>query len=232
MLSINSESSHKLFNHKFIDKIELTENYQTGQRRYQLPDGSLVPSVTTVLSSLDKGHLDVWRKRVGEVEADKITNQAKNRGTAIHKLAEDYLMNKEDYHVGAMPINLYDFKNHLKPYLDGRVDNILGIEYPLFSKRLKTAGRTDLIADWDGSPAIIDFKTSRKPKKEEWITNYKMQAAFYAAALYEMTGIEVKQSVILISVDNDEPQVFVQNVYTWISEFIKVRNQYKNLYGM
>lgn len=226
MLSINSESSHKLFNHKFIDKIELTENYQTGQRRYQLPDGSLVPSVTTVLSSLDKGHINEWRKRVGEAEADKITNQAKNRGTAIHKLAEDYLMNKEDYHVGAMPINLYDFKNHLKPYLDGRVDNILGIEYPLFSKRLKTAGRTDLIADWDGSPAIIDFKTSRKPKREEWIKNYFLQATCYSLMLQERTGIACPDIVILIPVDNDEPQVFHKKRKDYLEEVVRIFTQY------
>ena len=226
MLNINSESSHKLFNHKFIDKIELTENYQTGQRRYLLPDGSLVPSVTTVLSSLDKSHINEWRKRVGEVEADKITNQAKNRGTAIHKLAEDYLMNKEDYHAGAMPINLYDFKNHIKPYLDSRVDNILGIEYPLFSKRLKTAGRTDLIADWDGSPAIIDFKTSRKPKREDWIKNYFLQATCYSLMLQERTGIACPDIVILISVDNDEPQVFHKKRKDYLEEVVRIFTNY------
>jgi genome maintenance exonuclease 1 len=179
-----------------------------------------------VLSSLDKGHLEVWRNKIGAEAADKITNQAKNRGTAIHKLAEDYLMNKEDYHAGSMPINLYDFKNHIKPYLDARVDNILGIEYPLFSKRLKTAGRTDLIADWDGSPAIIDFKTSRKPKREEWIKNYFLQATCYSLMLQERTGIACPDIVILISVDNDEPQVFHKKRKDYLEEVVRIFTQY------
>ena len=226
MLSTNSESRHKLFNHKFIDKIELEANYETGQRRYLLPDGSLVPSVTTVLSSLDKGHLNEWRKRIGEAEANKITTQASNRGTAIHQLAEDYLMNKEDYHVGAMPINLYDFRNNIKPYLDSRVDNILGIEYPLYSKRLKTAGRTDLIAEWDGSLAIIDFKTSRKPKKQEWVKNYFLQATCYSLMLQERTGIVCPDIVILISVDDHEPQVFHKKRKDYLEEVVRIFTQY------
>ena len=226
MISINSESQRKQFNHKFIDKIELTANYETGQRRYLLPDGSLVPSVTTVLSSLDKGHLNEWRKRVGEAEANKITTQASNRGTAIHQLAEDYLMNKEDYHVGSMPINLYDFKNNIKPFLDARVDNILGIEYPLFSKRLKTAGRTDLIAEWDGKPAIIDFKTSRKLKKLEWIKNYFLQATCYSLMLQERTGIVCPDIVILISVDDHEPQVFHKKRKDYLEEVVHIFTNY------
>lgn len=226
MQNINSVLSLKKFNHNFIDKIELKENYQTGQRRYQLPDGSLVPSVTTVLSSLDHGHLDEWRKRVGEAEANKISNQAKNRGTAIHKLAEDYLLNKEDYDRGAMPINRYDFNHHIKPFLDNHVDNILGIEYPLYSKRLKTAGRTDLIAQWKGVNSIIDFKTSRKPKKDEWIKNYFLQATCYSLMLQELTGIACPDIVILISVDNDDPQVFHKKRKDYIEEVVRIFTNY------
>lgn len=204
----------------------MTENYETGQRRYQLPDGLLVPSVTTVLSSIKGDHIKQWRERVGEAEADRITNQAKVRGTAVHKLAEDYLMNLEDYSAGSMPINLSDFNRNIRPHLDNHVDNIIGIEYPLWSTRLMTAGRTDLIADWKGHPAIIDFKTSRKPKKEEWIKDYFLQATCYSLMLQERTGIACKDIVILITVDHEEAQVFHKKRKDYIEEVVDIFTKY------
>jgi genome maintenance exonuclease 1 len=209
-----------------LDFTEIKENYETGQRRYLLPDGSLVPSVTTVLSSLSKDHINVWRERIGTEAADKITNQAKNRGTAIHQLAENYLFNKDDYSAGAMPINLYDFNSNLKPLLDKYVDDLRGIESPLWSTRLKTAGRTDLIANWQNNPAIIDFKTSRKPKKESWIKNYFLQATCYSLMLQERTGIACKDIVILIAVDHEEPQVFHKKRKDYVEEVVEIFTNY------
>jgi len=118
----------KIFNHNLVDEIPLGEEYIDGKRHYVLPDGKKFRSVTTVLSqNKDMTHLLEWKKRVGEEEAKKIITQASRRGTAVHSIAEKYVLNKEDYTKGAMPSGLDSF-NSLKQYLDKHVDNIYGIE--------------------------------------------------------------------------------------------------------
>jgi genome maintenance exonuclease 1 len=128
-----------------------------------------------------------------------------------------------------MPGNLFSF-NQIKKILDERVNNVWFQETFLYSDSLKCAGQTDCIAEFDGELSIIDFKTSRKEKKKEWILGYFIQAAFYAAAFYEMTGIPIKQAAIVLMVDDSEPQVFKVNTYDYLPEFLKVRKKYKLLH--
>ena len=144
----------------------------------------------------------------------------------MHKLAEDYIDNVPDWNKDVMPNNLASF-NDLKSIIDERLDNIWFQEEFLYSDRLECAGQVDCIAEFDGELSIVDFKTSRKPKKEEWITSYFIQASFYAAAFYERTGIPIKQGVILITVDGSEPQVFKIKTFDYLNNFKKVREQYK-----
>jgi genome maintenance exonuclease 1 len=169
-----------------------------------------------------------WRKRVGEEEANKISHQAATRGTSVHKLAEDYIDNVDDWKGKAMPNNLYTF-SHLKDIIDKRLDNVWFQEEYLYSDRLKCAGQVDCIAEFDGELSIVDFKTARKPKKIEWITNYFIQASFYAAAFYERTGVPIRQGVILITVDHNEPQIFKINTHEYLQQFLDVRQKYKEL---
>lgn len=197
-------------------------------RKYFTPEGNAYPSITTVLGVLSKEGIIAWRKRVGEEEANKISRQAATRGTAVHKLAEDYLDNVEGWNKNAMPANIASF-NDLRKILDERLDNVWFQEEFLYSDKLKTAGQVDCIAEFDGQLSIVDFKTSRKPKKAEWITSYFIQASFYAAAFLERTGIPIKQGVILITVDGSEPQVFKVNTYDYLEHFLSVRNKYAEL---
>lgn len=197
-------------------------------RKYFTPSGKAYPSITTVCSILSKDSIIKWRKRVGEEEANKISLQASTRGTAVHKLAEDYLNNEPDWDKDVMPNNLFSF-SHLKSIIDERINNVWFQEEYLYSDKLECAGQVDCIAEFDGQLSIIDFKTSRKPKKVEWITNYFIQASFYAAAFYERTGIPIKQGVILITVDHSEPQIFKVNTFDYLPHFIDVRKKYKNL---
>jgi len=193
-----------MFNHVKHDVVlpTLTRKTTDTGRKYFTPEGNAYPSITTVLGVLNKEGIIAWRKRVGEEEANKISQQASVRGTAVHKLAEDYLNNDPDWKEGAMPTNLFSFED-IKKIMDKRLNNIWMQEVFLYSDRLKTAGQVDCIAEFDGQLSIIDFKTSRKPKKVEWITSYFIQASFYAAAFYERTGIPIKQGVILITVDHN-----------------------------
>lgn len=197
-------------------------------RKYFTPDGNAYPSITTVLNILSVDSIMKWRKRVGEEEANKISHQAATRGTSVHKLAEDYIDNVDDWKGKAMPNNLYTF-SHLKNIIDKRLDNVWFQEEYLYSDRLKCAGQVDCIAEFDGELSIVDFKTSRKPKKIEWITNYFIQASFYAAAFYERTGVPIRQGVILITVDHNEPQVFKINTHEYLQQFLDVRQKYKEL---
>ena len=200
------------------------ETLPTG-RTYMTPEGNKYPSITTVLGHQGKEGIIAWRKRVGEEVANKISTQAATRGTAVHTLAEDYLNNKEDWSKKAMPANLFSF-NQIKPILDERVNNIWAQEVPLYSDKFKIAGRVDCIAEFDGQLTIIDFKTSRKPKKAEWIENYFTQAAFYAAAFFERTGVSIKQFAIIIAVDDNEPQVFTGKTFDYLNKLLDARIKY------
>ena len=221
-----------MFNHVKLD-FELPElksvTTEKG-RTYVTPEGRKYPSITTVLGERSKAGIIEWRKKVGEAEANKISTQASVRGTAVHQLAEDYLNNNSDWQKGAMPANLFSF-NSIKPILDERVNNIWAQEVPLYSDKFEMAGRVDCIAELDGILTIIDFKTSRKPKKEEWIQNYFLQGTFYAAAFFERTNIAIKQTSIIIAVDGDEPQVFTVPVFPYLKELKKCRDEYRQIHG-
>lgn len=213
---------------------KLTRKTTEKGRKYFTPDDKSYPSITTVLSILSKQAIMEWRLKVGPEEANKISRQASTRGTAVHKIAEDYINNDVDYAKKHMPANVYSF-NQIKPIIDKRVNNVYFQEAFLYSDILKTAGQVDLISEWvcdDGVTrlAIIDFKTSKRPKEIEWITSYFIQTFFYAAAFLERTGIAIKKGVILIAVDGSEPQVFEFDLHEYLPHFLSVREKYRELY--
>jgi len=204
--------------------VELTTETIDGQRHYVLPDGiTKLKSVTTIISEKsDKTALYEWRKRVGDEEANRISTQAARRGTSIHKIAERYILNEENIYKDEMPINVEMFKT-IKNTLDRHVDNILGVELPLYSKALKCAGRTDLVAEYDGRLSIIDFKTSRKPKKEEWIENYFIQSTVYSMMFEWTYKFSVPQIAIIIAVDDEKtPQTFVMERSKYVERVLEV----------
>lgn len=218
-------ATRKIFKHRFVPEVSLTTEYINGSRYYVLPDGDKFRSVTTVISDKsDKTHLIEWKKRVGEDEAKKITTQAARRGTEVHSIAERYVLNASDYVGNAMPSGIDSF-NSLKELLDKHVDNILGIELPLYSRVLNTAGRTDLIAEFDGTLSVVDFKTSRKPKREDWIENYFIQSTCYAMMFEWIYMIKVPQIAIMIAVDNEPSQLFVKNKSDYIDRVLEVFTQ-------
>jgi len=208
----------KIFDHEYYNFEDLNTTNIKGKRHYVLPSGIAVPSVTTVLGEkLDDGSLERWRARVGAAEADKISHQAATRGTAIHEICEAYLRNETNYPKGTMPIHIDTFKT-LRPIFDERIGKIFAIEAPLYSEKLYTAGRTDCIAEFDGIMSIIDFKTSKKVKKEEWIESYFLQATCYSLMAEELTNLIIPQIAILIAVDNESAQVFVKDKKQYVDK--------------
>jgi len=220
-----------MFTHKAhgVELPKLTRKTTDEGRKYFTDKGDAYPSVTTVLSILSKDSIKRWRDRVGHDVADKISRQAAGRGTAVHKLCEDYIDNVETWKGSATPVNLFTF-NTIRPLIDEHINNIWFQEEYLYSDTLKTAGQVDCIAEWDGKLSVIDFKTSKRPKDEGQITNYFMQISFYAAAFYEMTGIPITQGVVLIAVDDSEPQVFKIGTHGWLKHFAAVRKKYGELH--
>lgn len=189
-------------------------------RYYVTPDGRF-PSVTTVLGrNSDKSWLKKWKERVVEDKAKQILTQAGIRGTAIHSLAENYLLNNDDWNKDVMPSNLFTF-NQIKPFLDKRVGKVFGSELAVWSKSLQTAGTTDLFAEFDGINSIIDFKTSRGEKKEEDIEHYFIQATCYAMMLEELTSFKIPNIVILITSDYGDCNCFVKDKSQYVE---RVRN--------
>lgn len=205
---------------------DLSSSTTTGGRHYNTPEGKY-PSVTTVLSILSEESIAAWRKRVGEDEAEKIGYRARTRGTAVHSIIERYLDNDIEYDKDVMPDVLSTFKD-VQPILDEHISEILGLEAPLYSKHLKLAGRVDCVGVFDNKLSIIDFKTSRKIKKKEWIHNYFAQASAYAIMFEERTGIPVPQLVIIIAVDNEQPQVFVEKRDDWTDLLFKAKEIYES----
>jgi len=190
----------------------ITEN-KNGKRHYATPSGELYPSITTVLGELNKAAISAWRKRVGETEANKISGKASRRGTRLHSVCESYIQNKEEYLNGETPHIVELFKT-IEPILE-RVDNIQGVELALYSDHFGIAGRTDCIAEFDGVLSVIDYKTSNKIKKKEWCEKFFAQGAFYGIAYEELTSIPVPQVVIIIAVENEQPQLFVEKRDDW-----------------
>lgn len=207
---------------------DLTTETINGKRHYVTPDGNKYPSVTTITSQYNKQSILEWRKRVGEEEANRISAKAAGRGTRVHTICENYLNNQEDYLQKQMPDAIVMFKT-LQPLLNEYVNNIHALEVPLYSDHLRTAGRVDCIADFDGTLSVIDFKTASKMKEEHWIQNYFMQCSSYAVMFEERTGIPVPRIVVMIAVDGEKAQIFVKKRNDYINEFIKYRDIYEEL---
>ncbi len=205
---------------------DLNAESTSSGRKYAAPNGVRYPSVTTVLAILSEEFIQRWRARVGEEEANKVSHRASTRGTAVHECIEKYLDNDENYAEGYMP-NIIDNFKAVRPVLDERIGTIYLQEAALYSEHLGLAGRVDCVGEFDGVLSIIDFKTSKKIKKKEWITNYFIQEAAYAIMWEERTGTPIVNLVTIITVDNEAPQVFVEHRDNWVPKLLETINEYK-----
>ena len=206
---------------------------QDGIRFYPIPGADkYYPSVTSITSFKNAAFFAGWRKKIGEEEANRITNRATQRGTAFHSITEDYVkgeLNLDSY-LANNPLSVRMFQS-AKSTLD-RIDNIHCLETFLYSHYLGLAGRVDCIGEFDGELAVIDFKTSTKEKQENYIEHYFVQETAYAAMFLERTGIEVKKIVTLIAVEDGSIQVFqkynlddyLQLLKSYIEEFVRGKN--------
>ena len=191
----------------------ITRHEVGGKRQYATPSGS-VPSVTTILSTTEpqekRDSLNQWRNRVGHQQAQEITTDAANRGTRMHTYLESYIK------TGVMPertSNPYSWASHemAKVVIEQglkSVDEYWGTEIPLYFPEIY-AGTTDCCGIHTANESILDFKQSNKPKKEEWIDDYKMQLCAYAIAHNEVYKTNIRKGVVLMCVrPKQNPETF------------------------
>ena len=213
-----------MFNHVDLDLQPLEREHIDGVRYYKIPDEEeliKMVSITSVTSHFNKEIFVKWRKRVGNEEADRVTKAATGRGTDMHTLTEHYLKNENLPEV--RPISDFLFKI-AKGKLN-KINNIYALEGPLYSKELGLAGTVDCIAEYDGELAIIDFKTSKKPKPRNWIEHYFVQCMAYGCMLYEMKGISIKKLVIIMACENGECVIYEERDK---AKYIKLLGEYIN----
>lgn len=209
-----------MFKHSLISTSDLNTVEKDGKRFYVVGDKEYL-SVTSLLSFISEESIKKWKARVGEKKAAEVIQLATSRGQSLHDICEAYLKNENINYDKMMPQTRMRF-NDMQNILDEHVNNIKGIEFPLYSDILKLAGRSDCIAEWNGELAILDFKTSNKFKKESWIENYFLQTTSYALMLDERYGMMPKKIVVLITNGFDPIQVFEKSPMNYVKRLKEV----------
>lgn len=218
----------------------MTRGTRDGKRVYLTPEGENLVSVTTILdrtkSEESKKALQNWRKAIGEVRAQQITTEAANRGTRMHTYLERYVKTDD---IGEFPSNPFAQPSWFmaaEVILKGlcNVDEYWGCEVPVYYSGLY-AGTTDCVGVWKGQPAIMDFKQTNKPKKKEWVDDYFLQLAAYAAAHNDTHGTNINTGVILMCAkptDNDATPLYQEFILEpkdfeyWSEQWMRRVDQY------
>ena len=216
--------------YKYIQGKQITD-HGTGNRVYDF-QGSRLPSVTTILSATkNQQFLKDWKAKVGEANAERIKNHSSNRGTAMHKFLESYIL-------GTGYDDLTPIGQEAKPMAEKIIDEGLlpveeyyGSEVMLYYPGLY-AGSTDLVCLHNGLETIVDFKQANRPKKEEWIEDYYLQIAAYAMAHDAYYGSQIKQGVIMVCTPDLYYQEFKfqdHELRQWKHKFLKRLDMYHEL---
>lgn len=171
----------------------------TKKRKYLTPDGEELPSVTTILSATkDMTHLNEWKKRVGVEKANQITREAAGVGTSMHANLERFLIGKQRQ-PGNNPVHVQAnaMANKIIEHGLSNMQEIWAIEQSLYYPGLYS-GTTDLCGIYNNRPAICDFKQTNKPKKGEWIEDYKIQLVAYIMAHNQVYGTDIREGHVFM----------------------------------
>ena len=214
-----------LFNHIPINFQQAQLIEKDDARYYQTPKGDIFQSITTILQKtmpIEKQQsLQNWKEQ--EIAAEYITRESSIVGTQTHKLIEDYL-NEIPQTDEVRLLSVAHF-NNLIPFLQ-KINDIHETELRLYSNIMNLAGTSDCIAKYDGELSIIDYKTKRSNQQEEWMSDHFIQGTAYSQMFKELTGIEVKQVVILVSSEKNTRMEFVKRTEDYKDLLTQRLNQF------
>ena len=206
----------------------MTRVQEDGKRLYVPPEGQKYPSVTTVTGLLTRDHIKLWRKRVGEEVANKISTGAARRGTRMHSLFEQYLRQEEEIVFdNVMEQSMF---NAVQPLLDEILP--IGLEAFMWSDSLQMAGQVDCVGVFEDELCIIDFKTSAKYKEDYMADPWFHQMTAYAIMVEELTGEVVESIHAIVGVDGGGCQLFSADPREYVDKLYDLRNRYSSLHGV
>ena len=204
-----------------------------GDRYYRVNEVVSYPSVTSVISFVNRAKFAEWREKVGVEAANKKTKRATTRGTQFHKVTEVFLQNGDYMALSEYKIPLISIMfNSAREVLRRRVGSIYQQETCMYSNQLCLAGTVDLICEFDGELAVVDFKTSEKEKPEEWLEDYFVQLSAYWAMFSERTGVVPKKLVVFLVGENGDIQIverrnpidYLKTLRHYVSKFVEYRD--------
>jgi hypothetical protein len=214
----------------FVEKFQYKNCVQvndpvTRKRVYQTPDGETLPSVTTILGATkDMTALNEWKNRIGHAKAQQITTEAAGVGTAMHGNLERFIAGLQrqpgnnPVHVQANKMADIIIENGLAD-----VNEVWAMEQSLYFPGLYS-GTTDLVGVYKGNPSVMDYKQTNKPKKEEWVDDYKIQLVAYILAHNEVYGTDIREGhVFMCSRD-----LVYQQFDLWPKDFDYWQDQWLN----
>ena len=206
---------------------ELNAEVINNRRWYEVHKGIKYPSVTTVLGHAPKPWLKEWRDSLGHETADIETARCAARGEAVHLMAEKYLNNDKAPKQDQMGSDIKLF-NQLRPILH-KINNIRAQEIPLYSDTLRLAGRVDVVGEYDGRLAIMDFKTSNNVKDLGMVNDYFLQSTAYAIMYFEMFDVSIDEIIIIIAVERGMvPMVYIKKIDEYVQPLLDRINTFYN----
>lgn len=216
-----------MFKHLNIKLPDAKAKTVDGKRFYFTESGGIYPSITTVLGASErkKKWLKEWRESVGYEVANYISRTSAARGTAFHKICEDYINNDNiDHHKQKfLPWCMF---TQLQPVLDENLNNIHLQEQAMWSDKYRVAGRVDCIGEWKGVLSVIDFKTSKSERNDEYNKDYYIQGSAYTEMYEEMTGTPINQVVILTTTEDGTVQVFVKDKNSYLQPLVETIDEF------
>lgn len=167
-------------------------------RHYRATDGSFVPSVTTILDVINKPAIAEWANRLGlfkHVQYKEHLNSLARAGTLLHAKIEAELRGKaapDESQYSSEEVN-WAFQSwfHWSSWRRQHQIRPLALELPLVSAVHGYGGTIDCIAELDGEPCVIDWKSSIKPYESHFL-----QVAAYQALVREVKGVNLSAIVV------------------------------------
>ncbi len=163
-----------------------------------------VPSVTKVVSDTkDERSKEAIAKYLREF-GDSQSKKSRNFGTSFHAELEGIMQGK------------FSYEGHLFQEKLQNISEVLLSERKMVSGSVGVGGTCDaLVRTLDNKVTLLDFKTSYKPKKRSYLSDYAIQLGFYARLIEEVYELTVDTAELWFCYNlPDEPNTSEYFIYT------------------